>query len=155
MGKRGACIRTAEHRCAASTYKDDDKHAACTRMAGRSRSARTRTAAGKRAAHTLTEDDMHATRTRIAENQTCDTPVGLVVRPSGGPQKETVLGIRYPMVLLQRGIPHTVQVRELREGLRDQFPHETVCLGRCQSEAGQVSIPSVWVVRSPDTYRKR
>jgi hypothetical protein len=107
------------------------------------RSARTRIPEGRRAAHTLTEDDMHSTHARIAENQIFNPPVGRVVRPSGGPQNETVLGIRCLMVLLQRGIPHTIQVRELREGLRDQFSHKTVCLSRCQSEAGQVSIPPV------------
>jgi hypothetical protein len=58
------------------------------------------------------------------------------------------------MVLLQRGISHTVQLRALREGLRDQFPHETVCLDRRQSETDQVGVPSVCIVRSPDTHSK-
>jgi hypothetical protein len=58
------------------------------------------------------------------------------------------------MVLLQRGISHTVQLRELREGLRDQCSesHETVCLDRRQSETGQVGVPSVWIVLPPEAH---
>ncbi len=51
------------------------------------------------------------------------------------------------MVLLQRGIVHTVQLRELREGLRDLCQHETVCQDSSQSDTGQVGVPPVWIVR--------
>lgn len=119
VGVRSACTRTAKHRRPTRTCTDENKHTARMRSAESFRSTRTRAAKGRRAAPTLAEGDTHAARTRTAENQTGCPPVVLVVRPSGSPQSETVLGIRRCMLLLQRGIPHSVQVRELREGLCD------------------------------------
>jgi hypothetical protein len=59
---------------------------------------------------------------------------------------DVMLCILCAMVLLQRRM-HTVQLRELREGLRYQCQHETVCQDGRQSDTGQVVVPPVWIVR--------
>ena len=82
--------------------------------------AQPRTGAQQTRAHNKTR---HAARTRTAEDQTCEPPLGLVVRPSGDAHSGTDLGIGCITVLLQRGVPYAVQFRQLREGLRDHFSH--------------------------------